>query len=74
MVLEGEIDINGESKSTGFVFNQKGFFCKANSGDKIVTKTFVTVWAVSLVELEDLAATYPQVRVKNILTIGKNQH
>lgn len=73
MVLEGEIDINGETKSTGFVFNQKGFFCQAISGDKVVTKSFVTVWAVGLAELEDVGRTYPQVKVKHALTIGKNQ-
>ncbi len=63
MVVEGEIDINGVTKSKGFVFNQKGFFCQAISGDKVVTKSFVTVWAVSLLELEDLGRTYPQVKV-----------
>ena len=68
MVSEGEIDINGETKSTGFVFNQKGFFSKAISGDKVVTKSFVTVWAVSLSELEDIARTHVQVKVKYLIT------
>lgn len=63
MVVEGEIDINGETKSKGFVFNKKGFFCQAISGDKVVTKSFVTVWAISLVEMEELGRTYPQVKV-----------
>jgi len=63
MVAEGEIDINGETKSTGFVFNQKGFFCQAISGDKVVTKSFVTLWAVTLAELEELARNNSQIKV-----------
>jgi hypothetical protein len=73
MIVEGEIDINGETKSKGFVFNQKGFFCQAISGDKVVTKSFVTVWAVSLVEMEDLGRTYPQVKVHLGLKLVKNR-
>lgn len=63
MVIDGEIEINGETKSSGFVFNQKGFFCQAISGDKIVAKTFVSVWAVNLKDLEELATNYPSIRV-----------
>ena len=63
MIIEGEIDINGETKSKGFIFNQKGFFCHAISGDKIVAKTFVSVWVVNLKDLEELATNYPYVKV-----------
>jgi hypothetical protein len=45
------------------VFNHKGFFCQAISGDKIVTKSFVTVWAVTLSELEDIGRKFPSIRV-----------
>ena len=63
MIIDGEIDINGETKSSGFIFNQKGFFCQAISGDKVVAKTFVSVWSVNLKDLEELATNYPSVRV-----------
>lgn len=52
MLIEGEIDFNGEVKTSGFIFNQTGFFCKASSGDIAVTKTFLTVWAINLRDLE----------------------
>lgn len=40
----------------------------------MTTKSFVTVWTVSLAELEDVGRTYPQVKVRVRLMIGKNQH
>ena len=73
MIAQGEIEINGEIKSQGFIFNQKGFFCQAISGDKVETKSFVSVWAVTLAELEDLARRYPQVKVYFDLKLGKNR-
>ena len=66
MLTEGEIEINGEVKTAGFIFNQKGFFCKAANNTKVSTKTFVTVWAINLRDLEDLGKNSPAVLVQNL--------
>jgi hypothetical protein len=51
MIHEGEIDFGGETKSTGFVFNEKGFYCRIPSEKKVVTTSFVSVWSISLRDL-----------------------
>lgn len=55
--------MDGETKSAGYVFNQMGFFCQQKSGENVRAKSFISVWAVSLKELEELRHNYPSIEV-----------
>jgi CRP-like cAMP-binding protein len=64
MVDEGEVTAE-KLQQRGYVFNQNGFKYKEPAAVSVVTKTFVSVWAVSLKDLEDLGRTSS--RIKDIV-------
>lgn len=67
MVDEGEVKTPASQKK-GFVFNKEGFLNKSPSRDTIVATEFVSIWAISLHDLEDLAKTSS--KIQSILTEG----
>lgn len=54
MVDEGEVKTPSPQKK-GFVFNKEGFANKSPSRETIIATEFVSIWAISIRDLEDLA-------------------
>jgi CRP-like cAMP-binding protein len=61
MVDEGEVKAPTTQKK-GFVFNKEGFANKTPSRETIVATEFVSIWAISLRDLEDLAKTSSKIQ------------
>lgn len=62
MVDEGEVKASAAVQKKGFVFNREGFESKSPSRDTIVATEFVSIWAISLHDLEDLAKTSSKIQ------------
>lgn len=56
MIDEGEVKTPAVQKK-GYVFNREGFTNKAPSRDTITATEFVSIWAISMRDLEELAKT-----------------
>ena len=67
MVDEGEVKTPALQKK-GFVFNREGFSSKSPSRETIVATEFVSIWAISMRDLEDLAKNSSKIQA--ILTEG----
>lgn len=67
MVEEGEVKTSATQKK-GFVFNREGFSSKSPSRETVVATEFVSIWAISMRDLEDLAKTSSKIQA--ILTEG----
>jgi CRP-like cAMP-binding protein len=61
MVDEGEVKAPAPQKK-GFVFNREGFANKSPSRETIVTTEFVSIWAISLRDLEELSKTSSKIQ------------
>ena len=71
MVDEGEVKTPAPApQKKGFVFNKEGFSSKSPSRETIVATEFVSIWAISLRDLEDLAKTSS--KIQSILNEGIN--
>lgn len=67
MVDEGEVKTPSPQKK-GYVFNKEGFASKSPSRETVVASEFVSVWAISLRDLEDLART--SAKIQSIISEG----
>ena len=67
MVDEGEVKTPAAQKK-GFVFNREGFSSKSPSRETIVATEFVSIWAISMRDLEELAKNSSKIQA--ILTEG----
>ena len=56
MVEEGEVSTPTKMKA-GFVFNQQGFLNRSRSSITVTASSFVSIWAISLRDLEELSKT-----------------
>lgn len=69
MVDEGEVKAPDTQKA-GFVFNKEGFVSRTASPVTVTTSSFVTVWAISMKDLEELAKTSS--KIQTLLNEGIN--
>ena len=63
MIDEGEVKVSSskEPKKNGYVFNSEGFKTGSPVADSYTALTFVSIWAISLRDLESLGKSSAQI-------------
>lgn len=56
MIEEGQVEVNGQILGPGKTFNFGGFSRHEPSAETYLTKTFTSVWAISLSDLVEIGS------------------